>query len=91
MPLIFGRDGDAFVVVASLGGAAEHAGWFRNLAADPLAVVQVKEDRVAVRARIAAGEEREGLWKLMVEVYPAYTEYQSRTSRELPVVRLDRR
>lgn len=88
-PLIFGRDADAFVVIASLGGSDNDPGWYRNLAANPDAQVQVRKHRFSVRARIAEGDERARLWGLMVEIYPSYLEYQSRTQREIPVIRLE--
>jgi deazaflavin-dependent oxidoreductase (nitroreductase family) len=90
-PLIFGRDGDAFVVVASLGGSDDHPGWYRNLVANPEASVQVKGERFPLRARTAVADERARLWKLMVGVYPACADYQARTSRELPIIRLELR
>ena len=90
-PLIFGRDGDNVVLVASKGGAPEHPGWYRNLRASPEAEVQVLGDRWPVRARDAEGEERERLWRLMNELWPHYDEYQARTERQIPVVVLEPR
>ena len=85
-PLIFGRDGDDYVVVASKGGAPAHPGWYRNLSKDSEVELQVKGKRLRGRARTAAGEERERLWRLMAEIWPAYDEYATRTDREIPVV-----
>ena len=90
-PLIFRADGDRFVIVASNGGAADHPAWFQNLEASPDADVQVRADHVAVRARVAEGEERERLWAMMTEVWPDYDSYQARTDRQIPVVVLERR
>lgn len=90
-PLIFGRDGAALLVVASLGGSDSDPGWYRNLVANPDAHVQVKAERFAVHARAAAAEDRTRLWELMVSVYPAYVEYQERTEREIPILRLEPR
>jgi deazaflavin-dependent oxidoreductase (nitroreductase family) len=59
--LIFGEDGDRYVVVASKGGAPRHPAWYRNLTADPEVEVQVKDDRFRARARTAEGAERERL------------------------------
>jgi len=89
-PLIFRADGDRWVVVASKGGAPEHPDWYKNMARDPHAMVQVKDERIAVRAYDAEGEERSRLWSLMTEVWPAYDEYQRRTDRQIPVVVLER-
>ncbi len=90
-PLIHRTDGDRWVVVASKGGAPDHPGWFKNLEADPDATIQVLGEEIPVRACVAEGEERERLWRLMAEVWPAYDEYQQKTSREIPVVILTRR
>jgi proline iminopeptidase len=89
-PLIFGRDGDDVVLVASKGGAPEHPGWYRNLRSNPEAEIQVMGDRWRVRARDAEGDERERLWELMAEIWPHYDEYATRTDREIPVVVLER-
>jgi len=89
-PLIFGRDGDKVVLVASKGGAPEHPGWYRNLRKHPDAEIQIMGDRWRVRARDAEGGERERLWELMAEIWPHYDEYATRTDREIPVVVLER-
>jgi deazaflavin-dependent oxidoreductase (nitroreductase family) len=90
MPLIFGEDGGSQVLVASRGGAPEHPGWYLNLEANPEVGVQVKADKFRARARTAEGEERERLWKAMNEIWPHYDEYQTKTTRQIPVVVLDR-
>nr|MBA2631210.1 nitroreductase family deazaflavin-dependent oxidoreductase [Thermoleophilaceae bacterium] len=77
--------------VASKGGYDEHPGWFLNLSDDPQIEIQVKADRLPVRASTAEGEERSRLWKLMAEVWPDYDAYQERTDRVIPVVMLERR
>jgi deazaflavin-dependent oxidoreductase (nitroreductase family) len=89
-PLIVGRDGDDFVVVASKGGAPAHPAWYRNLVDHPEVEAQVKADRFRARARTAEAGERERLWKLMCEIWPAYDDYRRKTDREIPVVVLER-
>ena len=89
-PLIYGRAGDAYVIVASKGGAPEDPGWFRNLQANPDAEIQVMGHRWPVRARVAEGQERERLWREMNELWPHYDEYAQKTDREIPVVVLER-
>jgi deazaflavin-dependent oxidoreductase (nitroreductase family) len=88
-PLIYGRSGEDYVVVASKGGTPQHPGWFFNLTADPEVVVQVMGDEMPARARVAEGGERDRLWGLMTGIWPAYDDYQARTSREIPVVVLE--
>ena len=89
-PLIYGRDGDRYVIVASRGGADRHPQWYRNLRANPEVEVQVQADRFRARARTATPEEKPTLWKLMAGIWPAYDEYQARTKREIPVIVLER-
>jgi deazaflavin-dependent oxidoreductase (nitroreductase family) len=90
-PLIHREDGDRWVLIASQGGAPEHPGWYKNLAADPEATIQIHDEVVPVRATTAEGADRERLWSLMNEEWPAYDTYTTRTDREIPVVVLERR
>jgi deazaflavin-dependent oxidoreductase (nitroreductase family) len=87
--LIYGQDGDAFVVVASKGGSREDPLWYRNLVADPHVDVQVADRRFAATARTADDEERARLWTLMTGIWPSYDQYQARTERRIPVVMLE--
>jgi deazaflavin-dependent oxidoreductase (nitroreductase family) len=89
-PLIYAKDGDRYVIVASQGGAPEHPGWYRNLSKDPNVELQVEDDVFPARARTAEGEERERLWRLANDVWRHYDEYQTRTERRIPVVVLER-
>lgn len=86
LPLIFGRSGTDYVVVASKGGAPNHPAWYLNLDADPVVQVQVKADKFAARARTASEPERATLWKKMVQIYAPYEDYQKKTQRQIPVV-----
>ena len=89
-PLIYAKDGDRYVVVASKGGAPEHPGWYENLAKTPEVELQVKDEVFRARARTVHGEERERLWQKANQVWPHYDEYAKRTAREIPVVVLER-
>jgi deazaflavin-dependent oxidoreductase (nitroreductase family) len=89
--LIYGPYGDAFVVVASKGGAPTHPEWYRNLVARPNVVAQVWDELIPVRARTTSGSERVTLWQWMITEFPNYDEYHRRTEREIPVVVLERR
>jgi deazaflavin-dependent oxidoreductase (nitroreductase family) len=90
-PLIHRTDGERWIVVASKGGAPENPGWYENLRANAEASIQVKGEVLAVRASTAEGEERERLWSLMADVWPAYDEYQAKTDRKIPIVVFERR
>ena len=88
-PLIYGRSGEDYVVVASKGGAPEHPAWYLNLSEHPEVTAQVLGDRFRARARTATQQERPELWTLMTDNWPAYDEYQRKTGREIPVVVLE--
>jgi deazaflavin-dependent oxidoreductase (nitroreductase family) len=88
--LIYGEDGDRYLVVGSRGGAPEHPQWYRNLRAHPDVEVQVLGDKFAATARTATPEEKPRLWRIMTKVWPAYDSYQERTDRAIPVVILER-
>lgn len=85
-PLIYGRDGDRYVVVASAGGRPEHPLWYRCLATDPQVRVQVFGDVFPARAETVTGADRERLWPLMTKIWPGYDEYQTKTDRQIPIV-----
>jgi deazaflavin-dependent oxidoreductase (nitroreductase family) len=84
--LIYGKDGDRYVIVASYGGKPEHPLWYLNLVADPQVTIQVGADVMTARAQTATAGERERLWKMMAAIFPTYEGYQGSTSREIPVV-----
>jgi deazaflavin-dependent oxidoreductase (nitroreductase family) len=91
--LIYGRDGDSYLVVASSGGAPAHPAWYLNLVAEPQVQVQVGADTFAATARTASGEDRQRLWRMMAAKFPNYDSYQRRAGkagRQIPVVVLDR-
>jgi deazaflavin-dependent oxidoreductase (nitroreductase family) len=90
MPLIFGRSGPDYVIVASKGGAPAHPSWYLNLQATPKVEVQVKAEKFTALAHTADAKERAALWPKMVEIYAPYTAYQEKTGREIPVVVLRR-
>ena len=89
-PLIYRKYGDAYLVVASKGGADSPPDWLLNLQADPTVHVQVWGDRFTATARTATPEEKPDMWSVMLEAWPQYDEYQAKTDREIPVVVLER-
>ncbi len=88
LPLIYGRDGDDYVVVASKGGAPEHPGWYRNLVAHPEVKIQVRGDVIPVTARTGTAEDKARVWPIMTRQWPGYDDYQRGTTRDIPVVLL---
>jgi deazaflavin-dependent oxidoreductase (nitroreductase family) len=91
-PLLYVRDGEDLVVIASKGGFPKHPAWYHNLMANPDTDVQVKGETIPVHARTAKPEERERLWALAVAGYPGYDDYAARSKgREIPLVVLEPR
>jgi F420H(2)-dependent quinone reductase len=86
VPLLYLRDGDDLIVIASWGGRDNHPEWYLNLAANPAATAQINGHRIPVTATTASAEARDRLWPEILAAYEGYREYQSRTDREIPVV-----
>jgi deazaflavin-dependent oxidoreductase (nitroreductase family) len=84
--LIFGRDGNDYLIVASQGGAPTHPNWYHNLQTTPEAEIQVKSEQIPVVARTAGPDEKARLWKIMTDGWPNYDVYQTRTDRDIPLV-----
>ena len=84
------RDGDAFVIAATKGGADEHPQWYHNLVAHPEATFEVANAKIPVVAREAIGDERQQLYDTHAQLYPEFAAYPSKTSRVIPVFVLTR-
>jgi deazaflavin-dependent oxidoreductase (nitroreductase family) len=94
-PLVYGREGDDYVVVASKGGAPKHPTWFGNIKENPEVEVEVASaggtETFKARARVVdSGQERDRLYKEMTKIWPSFAEYQTKTERLIPVVVLER-
>jgi deazaflavin-dependent oxidoreductase (nitroreductase family) len=89
-PLAYSRDGDRYVVIASKGGAPSNPDWFRNLRANPRVTVEVGPERFSANARVPKGDERRRLYDAQAARMPAFKDYEKRTTREIPVVVLER-
>ena len=87
--LVYAPHGDRYIVAASHGGADRDPAWYLNLVADPDVIVQVGSTTFPARARVAPGEQRPGLWQLMVTIMPSYRNYETATARAIPVVILE--
>ena len=87
-PLIYGRDGDDYVVIASKGGADTHPDWYLNLQEHPEVEIQVGPAVMPATARTADPGDAQRLWPMMAEIWPDYDEYAAKTDRDIPVVTL---
>ncbi|WP_250009757.1 nitroreductase/quinone reductase family protein [Actinoplanes sp. M2I2] len=87
-PLLYARDGDAYVVMGSNWGQTRHPAWSGNLLADPVATMIIAGETTAVRATLLEGPDRERVWPLLLRVWPAYRDYDERSGRTLRIFRL---
>jgi len=85
-PVLYMRDGEDLVIVASRGGSDAMPAWWLNLQANPATTVEIGTERRRVMAREASGEEKAELWPRLVDMYGDYEIYRRRTEREIPVV-----
>ena len=85
-PLLYLQDEDNLVIVASRGGSDATPAWWLNLQAQPATTVQIGRQRRPVVARVATTDEKTQLWPRLVEMYPDYAVYQTRTERQIPVI-----
>lgn len=91
--LIYGQDGDTYLIVASNGGSAQHPNWYLNLVANPRVECQVGAEIFAAQARTATPEEKARLWPIMAAIFPTYDRYlktAANRGRDIPLVILDR-
>ena len=89
-PLVYTRNGDDYVVIASKGGAPTNPSWYHNLVADPVVTLEILGETFRARARVAKGEERDRLFRNQATMMPAFAEYEQKTARTIPVVVLER-
>lgn len=87
-PLSYGAIGGDFVIIASKGGADEHPNWYLNLREDPSVEFQIATQAFRGTWREPEGSEREKIWAYMIDCYPFYAAYQTKTSRLIPIVLL---
>jgi deazaflavin-dependent oxidoreductase (nitroreductase family) len=89
-PLVYTTDGDKWVIVASKGGSDSHPAWYLNLLANPNATIEMGGQTVSVIATSAHGAERRRLYDQHAALHPSFNDYEKRTSREIPVLVLER-
>ena len=89
-PLNYSTDGDRIIVIASKAASPTHPDWYHNLMAHPEAIVEIGAEQFRVRAKAAEGEERQRLFDAQAALMPFFAEYQKQTTREIPVIILER-
>jgi deazaflavin-dependent oxidoreductase (nitroreductase family) len=89
-PLVYSRDGDRLVIIASKGGSPTHPAWFHNLVANPEVTVELPQEKFRARAVVTEGEERDRLFRQQADLMPNFDEYQRNTERVIPVIVLER-
>ncbi len=89
-PVVYSKDGNKLVIVASKGGAPNNPAWYHNLLAHPEVTVEVGADKYKVRATPVTGDERTRLYNKHAEQYPSFKDYQAKTTRVIPVFVLER-
>ena len=89
-PVAYQPLADGWAVFATHAGAPRHPAWYHNLVANPETIIEIGTETVPVRARVAGGEERERVWERQKAFYPRYARYEQQTTRDIPVVILER-
>ncbi len=89
-PLVYSKDGDRYVVIASMAGAPNNPDWYYNLKAHPDVSVEIAGEKFQVKARITSGEERERLFNHQAAQLPVFDDYRKKTTRQIPVFVLER-
>jgi deazaflavin-dependent oxidoreductase (nitroreductase family) len=89
-PLVYTRDGERLVIIASKGGAPTNPAWFHNLVANPDVTIEVGPEKYEAKAVVTEGEERDRLFNAQAALMPNFAEYQKNTTRRIPVVVLER-
>ena len=85
-PLIYGRDGSDYVIIASKGGADDHPDWYLNLEAHPEVTIQVRDQVMQATAERASQSDKGRIWPMMADIWPDYDNYKEKTTRDIPVV-----
>lgn len=89
-PLVYSKDGDRYVIIASMGGAPKHPAWYFNVRANPEVTLEVGTEKFEAVARIADEPERTRLYDQQAATMPAFNDYKAKTARVIPVVVLER-
>ena len=89
-PLVYSKDGDRYVIIASKAGAPKNPSWYHNLVAHPEVTVEIGTEKFKAKAHEAKGPERDRLFEAQAKMMPQFNEYQKKTARKIPVIVLER-
>jgi deazaflavin-dependent oxidoreductase (nitroreductase family) len=89
-PLVYSRDGEHIVVIASKAGAPNNPSWYHNLIAHPMVTLEIGAERFKAKARVVTGDERERLFNQQAAQMAVFDEYRAKTTRKIPVIVFDR-
>jgi deazaflavin-dependent oxidoreductase (nitroreductase family) len=89
-PLVYSKDGDRYVLIASFAGAPKHPSWYHNIVANPTVTLEIGKEKFQAKATITSGEERERLFNAQAAMMPVFNDYRKKTSRQIPVIALTR-
>ena len=89
-PLVYSKDGDRYVLIASFAGAPKHPSWYHNIVANPTVTLEIGNEKFQAKAKVTSGEERERLYNAQAAIMPFFNDYRKKTSRQIPVVALTR-
>jgi deazaflavin-dependent oxidoreductase (nitroreductase family) len=90
MPLVYSKDGDRYVIIASMAGAPNNPDWYHNIKAHPTVTLEIGTERCQAKATITSGAERERLFNAQAALMPIFNDYKSKTTRQIPVIALTR-
>jgi deazaflavin-dependent oxidoreductase (nitroreductase family) len=90
IPLVYSKDGDRYVIIASMAGAPNNPDWYHNLKAHPNVTVEIGAEKFKVKASLASGDERERLFNQQAALLPVFNDYRKKTTRQIPVFVLER-
>ncbi len=89
-PLVYTKDGDKLVIIASAAGADNNPAWFHNLVASPEVTLEVGTEKHRARATVPGEPDRTRIYDQQAAIMPGFKAYQEKTSRIIPVVVLER-
>jgi deazaflavin-dependent oxidoreductase (nitroreductase family) len=89
-PLVYSKDGNRYVIIASMAGAPNNPDWYHNIKANPTVTLEIGTERFQAKATVTSGEERERLFNAQAAIMPVFNDYRKKTTRQIPVIALER-